>query len=141
MCAKKIRKNNAQSISAGGSNYFEEVNIRNSQVAGRDLISVHTESTRQAFSTVYQAIAERQNTSPQEKDELKSLVKDAEEEIKQAEPNERLLTRVFKDIQKMAPDILEVALASLASPAAGLSLAAKKVLDKAAQSARPPATA
>jgi len=51
------------------------------------------------------------------------------------EADEDFLARRLRNIQRMAPDILEVALATLSNPAVGFGLAVKKVAQRMKESA------
>ncbi|HBY08693.1 MAG TPA: hypothetical protein DEH22_13260 [Chloroflexi bacterium] len=55
-------------------------------------------------------------------------IKAEDEKGDQAE--ESFIARRLRNIQRMAPDILEVMLATIANPAAGFGMVAKKVAEK-----------
>jgi hypothetical protein len=136
-----------------------EMHIRGSYVGGDVTISGNSKFvggddnskvTTMTFSALFQPIYHQIDQDPQimdsEKPKVKELVKEVETEISQPaqpeQPNQRLLTRLFKDIQGMAPDMVEVITATALNPVAGLSLAAKKIIQKAASEAKasaPPA--
>ncbi len=137
MSPRKRRAADTTSIRAGGGVFQGDIKNQGGQIAGRDL-SVVNISNQNILHTIYEAIEARPETTKDDKEELKSLAKEVDEEIKQPAPNQRLVTRLFKDIRKMAPDILDVVLATLASPAAGLSLAAKKIVEKVQKEASAP---
>lgn len=69
---------------------------------------------------------------PADKSDLKdSVAKVAEEVSKGKEADTGRLERLLNAIGSLAPDILDVAIATIASPLAGLGLVAKKIGDKA----------
>lgn len=88
-------------------------------------------ATQNIFAPIYQAI---QNTplAPQDKGDLKAEVEEIETEIVKAdaEIDESALSRHLRNIQRIAPDILDVVLATMANPAAGFGMVAKKVAGK-----------
>src|SRR5687768_9545908 len=50
--------------------------------------------------------------------------------------NESFLSPRFRNIARMAPDVLDVIVASLANPLAGLGVAVKKIAEKAKEEAK-----
>ena len=88
------------------------------------------------FDGLYTKIESRPNTPPADKEDLKTDVKDIQTAVIQAvEKNEKVdegfLSRRFRNIARMAPDILDVVAASLANPLAGLGVAVRKIAEKA----------
>ena len=80
---------------------------------------------------VFEAIEAREGTSRYEKEDLKAKVESLRaEDEKGAGVDEGLIAYQLETIKKMAPDILEVALATIANPLAGFGLAARKVAER-----------
>lgn len=129
----KPRKSSAPRQSAGGSIISGDVHIENGTFVGRDYIQ-QAPQVKELFKPIYQKIQDDPTLPADAKQEVHELVKEVEQEVvDNKEPNARLLTRLFKDIQKMTPDILQVISATLTNPAAGLTLVAQKVINKALQ--------
>jgi hypothetical protein len=62
---------------------------------------------------------------------LKADAEDVKSEAEKGDQvDERFLTRHLRNIQRMAPDILEVVLATLTNPAAGFALTVQKIARK-----------
>ncbi len=90
----------------------------------------------QLFNQLYSAIDADAKASPSDKEDLKGEVKEIQTAVSEAaQKNEKLdegfLARRFRNIARMAPDILDVAVATLGNPLAGLGVAAKKIAEKA----------
>ena len=133
------KENSEQSnINVGNvSNVGRDVNI-----AGGD-ISTNTTATglsaaeiKQLFDQLYTAIETRTETPSANKEVLKSEVQEIEETVTEAaQKNEKVdegfLSRRFRNIARMAPDVLDVVVATLGSPLAGLGVAVKKIAEKA----------
>lgn len=85
----------------------------------------------QLFSNIYHTIEARPETSDAEKEELKAEVKEVEEAVKKPKVDENFVSRRLRNIGRMAPDILEVILVTITSPAAGLGMVGKKIAEKA----------
>jgi transposase-like protein len=96
---------------------------------------------KQLFDQVYSAIENKPDTSPVDKEDLTADVKEIQATITQAaqkngEVNEGVLSRRFRNIARMAPDVLEVIVATLVNPLGGLGVAVKKIAEKAKEETR-----
>ncbi len=82
------------------------------------------------FLPIYRTV-DASKLPPQEKEDLKAEIAEVEQEVKKGDQaNEGFLSRHLRNIRRMAPDILDVVLAALANPVAGLGMVAKKVAEK-----------
>lgn len=114
----------------------------NVHVAGGN-ITTHYTSTglsaaeiKQLFDGLYRKIDDNPQVSPADKEDLKAEVKEIQSTVTDAAKNngkldEGFLARRFRNIARMAPDILDVVVATLGNPLAGLGVAVKKIADKA----------
>ncbi|MFZ5856507.1 MAG: hypothetical protein ACOYZ6_06725 [Chloroflexota bacterium] len=83
------------------------------------------------FSTIYKQVDERTDLPAADKADLKSELQTFEDEDKKGpESNEGFLAQRLRNVKRIAPDILDVALATIANPAAGFGMIAKKVAEK-----------
>ena len=94
----------------------------------------------QLFDGLYASIDSNVKVSPVIKKDLKADIKDiqftvADAAKKNEKVDEDFLTRRFRSIARMAPDILDVVVATLGNPLAGLGVAVKKIADKAKEDA------
>jgi hypothetical protein len=106
-------------------------------------ITIHHTSTglsaaeiKQLFDGLYTKIDANPKVSPADKEDLKAEVKEIQSTVTDAAKNndkvdEGFLARRFRNIARMAPDILDVIVATLGNPLAGLGVAVKKIADKA----------
>ena len=111
-------------------------------VAGGD-INIHKTSNGlsaaeigQLFNQVYSAIETNPKTSPAAREDLKAEVKEIQSSVSEAtQKNEKLdegfLARRFRNIARMAPDVLDVVVATLGNPLAGLGVAVQKIAERA----------
>ena len=114
----------------------------NINIAGGD-ITTHQTTTglsaaeiKQLFDQLYTAIDTRAGTSSTAKEDIKAEVKEIQSTVTEAaQKNEKVdesfMARHFRNIARMAPDILDVVVATLGNPLAGLGVAAKKIAEKA----------
>lgn len=133
------------SISVGNiSNVSGNVNV-----AGGDITTHYTTTglnaadIKQLFDGLYSTIDANPKVSPADKEDLKAEVKEIQSTITEAarkneKVDEGLLSRRFHTIARMAPDMLDVILATLANPLAGLGVAVKRIEEKAKLESRMP---
>jgi len=87
----------------------------------------NTTVTKNVIKSIYRPIGES-SREMSENDDLVAEVDEIKDEVtKGNDVNESFLSRRLRNLKKMAPDIAEVALATLANPAAGLGMICKKV--------------
>lgn len=118
----------------------------NVNVAGGN-ITTHQTTTglsvaeiKQLFDGLYTVIESNKKVSPTQKEDLKAEVEEIQATVTEAaQKNERVdesfLSRRFRNIARMAPDVLDVIVATLANPLAGLGVAVKKIAEKAREDA------
>ncbi len=110
--------------------------------AGNIRTETHTAGTlnvtdvKLLFGKIYSAIDESTGAKPTVKEDVKAEVQDLQAAVteavqKKAPVDESFLARRFRNIARMAPDILDVIVATLGSPLAGLGVAVKKIAEKA----------
>ena len=111
-------------------------------IAGGDITTIKTTTglsaaeIAQLFNELYSAIEANAKASPADKEDLKAEVKEIQSTVSEAaQKNEKIdegfLARRFRNIARMAPDILDVVVATLGNPLAGLGVAVKKIAEKA----------
>lgn len=84
----------------------------------------------QVFESIYARIEMNQNASAIDKADLKNDVQDVQTAIMEPKVDESFVSRRLRNIGRMAPDILDVILATITSPAAGLGMVGKKIAEK-----------
>ena len=112
-------------------------------VAGRDLVGGNVTTTTTTglsaadFAKVFEAIYKKADqVSPAVKEDVRDAVDtikaEAEKEaVKGQPPDEKAVKLSSQALVSLAPDILDVAMATLASPAAGVAAIIRKVIDRA----------
>jgi hypothetical protein len=128
-------QNNAVSV-GNISNVSGNVNIAGGNIETHQTSGISAAELKQLFDGLYSSIDARANTTSALKEDLKAEVQEIQTQVTEAaSKNEKLeessLSRHFRNIARMAPDILDVAVASLANPLAGLGVAAAKIAQKA----------
>src|SRR6266498_3149587 len=114
----------------------------NVNVAGGNITTHHTVTglsaaeIKQLFDGLYTVIESNKKVSPTKKEDLKAEVKEIQSIVtaaaqKNEKVDESFLSRRFRNIARMAPDVLDVVVATLGNPLAGLGVAVKKIAEKA----------
>lgn len=117
-----------RTVSAGDRSIVIGGDVNQSVIVTGDHNRIETSSK---FNTVYKKIDERTDLSATDKSDLKSELQTFEDEDKKGpEANEGFLAQRLRNIKRIAPDILEVATATIANPVAGFGVIAKKVVEK-----------
>jgi hypothetical protein len=97
---------------------------------GHDNINIDLDKKR-LVEFVYNEIEKKQQLATDEKTDLKQDVKELHGEFSKNEGiDESFVKRRLKNISKMAPDILDIILTTVASPTAGFSKVAMKIAEK-----------
>ena len=85
---------------------------------------------QQKFEPIYEAIKSSSHEAIEKQDLIAEVDEIKDEVAKGEQANESFLSRRLRNLKKMAPDIAEVALATLANPVAGLGMIVQKVAKK-----------
>ncbi len=126
----KSKKSGSQVIQ-GGINIQGNVTIKGGKIAGRDNVEKNVTNVNISFAPVYHALKENATVPPKTKKKIEASVKQIEKEVKKGDAAKiPFIQQRLENIEKMAPDIADVVIATLTNPAAGISMAVKKVLDK-----------
>jgi hypothetical protein len=93
-------------------------------------IGLTPSEVKKLFKSIHGKIEKRPKTSDSEKKAITLAVEEIEQSLAQKTPKVKFLQTRFQNLQKMAPDILEVVLATVTSPASGFAIVAKKIAEK-----------
>jgi ATP-dependent Lon protease len=138
---KKKRENSKRTnVRVGNiSNVSGNVNIAGGNIATHQTTTgLSAAEIKALFDQLYAKIDARPETPAADKEDLKAEVKEIQAAVTEAakenkKMDESFLVRRFRNIARMAPDILDVVVAMLANPLAGLGVAIKKIAER-----RPP---
>lgn len=135
--ADEKKKKRSHSLRAGDGSVVIGGNVTGSNiVVGNDNV-VNSTVSAPTFLAIYRLVDEHPVLSPVEKADVKAELQEVEKETQKGEQaDDGALSRHLRNVQRMAPDILDVVLATLANPLAGFGMVAKKVAQKMAQQAK-----
>jgi hypothetical protein len=130
-----MKKNAKVNIdSDGGPVFLEKVNNRGI-IKGRSDVyhnSIDATDATRLFENLFKAIENHSKLSDEEKADLRAEIEELRQELsKKTKANESFLMRRLRNIGRMAPDILDVTLATITNPIAGFGVIAKKIAAKA----------
>ena len=115
----------SQIMAAGG-----DMLVENAQASAQ--IGISGEELAKAFAAIYKQIEVRPPAPDIDREEIKETVEKIEAEVKKGdEVNVSKVERWLSFLGQMAPDILEVTAATLASPIAGVGAIIRNVAKKA----------
>ncbi len=117
-----------RTVSSGDGSVVIGGDVNHSLIVTGDHNRINSSSK---FSAIYIQVDHRNDLSTTDKADLKSEMQTFEDEDKKGpESNEGFLAQKLRNIRRIAPDILDVAIATIASPAAGFGTIAKKVAER-----------
>lgn len=114
----------------------------NINVAGGSITTHHTVNglntieIKQLFDELYKHVDSQKALSVTDQEDIKTEIQDIQTTVtdaieKNTKVDESFLSRRFRNIARMAPDVLDVIVTTLVNPLAGLGVAAKKIAEKA----------
>jgi hypothetical protein len=138
MSKKKPGSSKQTNVRTGNiSDITGTVNVAGGNITTHHIVAgLSAAEIRQVFDGLYATIEANAKASETEKEDLKSEVKQIESAVTEAaKKNEKVdegfLASRFRNIARMAPDILDVVSAALGGPLAVMGVAAKKIAQKA----------
>ena len=143
--AKKKKKKDQQpqgsrTIQHVGGSYIEgSVSTGGGDFVGRDKTEIDASQhiVHPIFETIYEQVEARPDTSQEQKTEIKVEIEALQAEAEKVEAVDQSFVQArLEHLKKMAPDIWEVVVATLANPIAGINLVVSKVAKKAASLAQ-----
>lgn len=138
MPKKKSESSKQASVRVGNvSDISGNVNVAGGNITTHQTTTgLNAAEIKQLFDDLYAKIETRPETPAADKEDLKAEVKEIQATVTEAaQKNEKVdegfLSRRFRNIARMAPDVLDVVVATLGNPLAGLGVAVKKIAEKA----------
>ena len=129
-----MKKNDRVKINSGGGPVFLGKVKNQGIIKGRSDIynsGLKAEEVTQMFNDLFETIKHHSRLSTEDKDDLRIEIEELRKELgKKEKANESFLLRRLRNIKRMAPDILEVTLATITNTGAGFGVIAKKVAEK-----------
>jgi hypothetical protein len=134
-----MSKDKARINTGGGAYIGGNLNTEGGKFVGRDDFShtgIEDKTITRLFEVIYSTIESHSKLTKQEKIDIREDVNEIKQEFAKEEINEGFLLRRLRNIGRMAPDILEVTLATMVNPAAGFGLIGVKIAEKIKQESK-----
>ena len=125
------------SISAGNNSVVIGGSVQGSNIVIGNNNSVTNASINLAplFDDIYKKLDIQKDIPSDKKDDIKAELQEIKTALEKPEPDESFLARRFRNIKRMAPDIVEVAFETLKNPIGGVVEVVKRVSAKMAEEA------
>ena len=129
-----------KNINVDRGGFFVGGNVEGSNIVigNHNQVGNHQSSQGVFFEELLKQIEQRPNTLPEDKEDLKANLAEVQAETGKGEQaDETFLSRRLRNIQRIAPDIPEVMLTTLANPASGFATIVRKIAARAQKPSAP----
>jgi len=133
MAEKKKRKG----LSAGDGSIVIGGNVQGSNFVIGDNNTITNQHINIAplFQKIYNFVDAHPKLQAGKKEDAKEELKEIETALAEPKPDENFIMRRFRNIKRMAPEIVEVAFETLKSPVGGVAEVIKRISQKMAEDA------
>lgn len=127
--------NKKNGISAGNGSVVVGGNVSSSTivVGNNNTITNQTAQLNSRFEIIYRTVDESKTLAPADKQDVKAELQEAQTALAEPEPDETFIARRFRNIKRMAPEIVEVAFETLKNPVSGVAEVIKRIAKRAAE--------
>jgi hypothetical protein len=131
------KKKNKSGLSAGNGSIVIGGNVQGSNVVIGDHNMVSNQSINIAplFQTIYHYVDTHPKLQSGKKQDAKDELKEIETALEEPKPDENFIARRFRNLKRMAPEIVEVAFETLKNPVGGVAEVIKRIASKMAAEA------
>jgi hypothetical protein len=105
-------------------------------IAGQNInANIQTINVAPLFKQINDAVDKQAELKPAEKEDVKAELQEIKTEVEKPEPDESFLARRFRNIKRMSPEIVDVAIKTLQNPVGGVAEVIKRISKKMAEEA------
>ena len=130
MAEKKKKSDLSASIVIGGNVQGSNVVIGNHNVVSNQTINIAP-----LFETIYHYVDTHPKLQAGKKQDAKEELKEIQTALEEPKPDENFIARRFRNLKRMAPEIVEVAFETLKNPVGGVAEVMKRIAKKMAEEA------
>ncbi len=133
MAEKKNKKKNG--LSAGDGSIVIGGNVKGSNIVmgNHNTISNQSVNIAPLFQTIYHYVDTHPKLQAGKKQDAKEELKEIEIALEEPKPDESFILRRFRNLNRMAPEIVEVAFETLKNPIGGVAEIIKRIAKKMAE--------
>ena len=128
-------KNKKSGLSAGNGSIVIGGNVQGSVVGNNNTVSNQSVNITPLFETIYNFVEQHPKLQPAKKQDAIEELKEIRAALDEPKPDENFITRRFRNIKRMAPEIVEVAFETLKNPVGGVAEVIKRISKKMAEDA------
>ncbi len=130
-------KNKKKGLSAGNNSVVIGGSVQGSNIVMGDNNNVSIQSSKLTafFEIIQQAVEQQTTLKPDEKDDIKAELQEIQTALEEPKPDETFLARRFRNLKRIAPDILDIAFETLKNPIGGVAEVVKRIAKKMADDA------
>jgi hypothetical protein len=125
----RVRANKG-SIAIGGN-----VQGSNIVVGSNNTVSNQSVNVAPLFQTIYRFVETHPKLQAGKKQDAKEELQEIQTALEQPKPDEGFLARRFRNLQRMSPEIVEIAFETLKNPIGGVAEVIKRISKKMAEDA------
>ena len=129
------RKKDGLNAGNGGIVIGGNVDRSNIVSGNNNIISNHSINIAPLFETIYHFVETHPKLQPSKKQDAKEELQEIQTALEEPKPDENFIARRFRNIKRMAPEIVEVAFETLKNPVGGVAEVIKRVAKKMAEDA------
>lgn len=129
------KKNKGQSAGDGSIVIGGNVKGSNIVVGNHNTISNQSINIAPLFQTIYHYVDTHPKLQAGKKQDAKDELKEIQTALEESTPDENFIARRFRNLKRMAPEIVEVALETLKNPVGGVAEVVKRIAKKMADEA------
>lgn len=105
-------------------------------VGNNNTVSSQSINIASLFDKIHDVVDQQAELKPAEKEDVNAELQEIHSELEKPEPDEGFLARRFRNIKRMSPEIVEVAIETLKNPVSGVVEIIKRVSKRMAQDAK-----
>jgi hypothetical protein len=135
MAEKKNKKKNG--LSAGDGSIVIGGNVQGSNIVmgNHNTVSNQNINIAPLFQSIYHYVDTHPKLQAGKKQDAKEELKEIETALEEPKPDENFILRRFRNLNRMAPEIVEVAFETLKNPIGGVAEIIKRIAKKMAEEA------
>ena len=124
------KKKNGLSTGNGGIVIGGNVTGSNVVQGNNNIVTNQAINLTQAFEKLYKEVDQQPTLTSVEKEDVKTDLQEIKTALEQSQPDESFIAKRFRNIKRMSPDIVDVAMETLKNPISGVAEVIKKVANK-----------
>jgi hypothetical protein len=133
------KKKPKEGLSAGDNSVVIGGSVQGSNIVmgNNNTVSNNSINIAPLFDEIYRGLDIRIDLKADKKQDVKEELKEIQAALEEPQPDENFITRRFRNLQRMAPDMVDVVFETLKNPISGVATVIQKIAKKMADEAGP----